>query len=632
MEKLEAIVEFGGTKRVIAFLIVSGIALLLGLLKIQPLPFDVVWIAVVLCGVPIVLEALIGLISKFDIKADVLVAIAMIASVIIGEEYAAAEIAFIMTLGSLLEELTVEKAWSGTEKMARLIPDTAHLVEDESEKVISVSEVKSNQILRVFEGERIPVDGTVITGQGAVDQSVMTGESMPVEVAEGSHVLGGTLNLHGTFDMRATDIGEDSQIGKMISLVKSASVEKSNVVRLADKWATWIVVMALATAIATYFVTGEIRRAVTILVVFCPCALVLATPTAIAAAIGNLTRYGILVREGDALERLSGITHFSFDKTGTLTSGVPQVKSFEKIGGDLDESELFRMIASLEQRFPNHPMAAAILSGYNKNKEKTGSKEAYDYFEVEDCSTEIGRGCSGRIQNHQILVGNLNYMNQEKIDLQGFDAAEDKKFDGYTVIYGAVDGILCARIVLEEEIREAASDAVKELKSMNIVPIMLTGDGESSARHIAENLGIEEFRARCLPGDKLNYIEKLQKDGNRICMVGDGVNDAPALKQANVGIAVGGIGRDIAKVAADIVMEGTDNIRHLMHAFELSRRMMTVIKLNIVFSLVLNFAAIALAMVAVLNPVAGALVHNVGSLIVIINSALLLGWKQKEKA
>ena len=323
MEKLEHLLELGGIKKDVTLLGLSGIAVLLSLFGVRPFPFDMAWVAILLCGVPIILEAAIGLITAFDIKADVLVSLALIASVAIGEDFAAGEVAFIMQLGALLEEITVARARAGIEKLVHLTPQTARVLRDGRETVLPAEQVRVGDVLRVLPGETVPVDGVITAGQTSIDQAVMTGESLPVDKAPGDEVSSGTVNQFGAFEMRASKVGEDSSIQRMIRLVQSADAGKAKIVGLADRWATWIVVIALSAAAITWLVTTEIIRAVTILVVFCPCALVLATPTAIMAAIGNATRHGFLVREGDALERLSRVKRVAFDKTGTLTYGAP---------------------------------------------------------------------------------------------------------------------------------------------------------------------------------------------------------------------------------------------------------------------------------------------------------------------
>ena len=331
MKKLESLLELGGVKKDVTLLVISGVALLLSLTGTIKLPFNVAWVAIILCGIPIILEAIIGLITEFDIKADVLVSLALIASVCIGEDFAAGEVAFIMQIGALLEDLTVAKARAGIEKLVKLTPQTARIIENNNEKVVAADKVKKDDIIRVLPGESIPVDGVIISGQTSINQAVMTGESLPVDKTVGDEVSSGTVNQFGVFEMKATKVGEDSSIQRMIKLVQSADAGKAKIVGIADRWATWIVIIALSAAALTWLFSGQIIRAVTILVVFCPCALVLATPTAIMAAIGNATKHGFLVREGDALERLSKVKTIAFDKTGTLTCGKLTVTAFKNV-------------------------------------------------------------------------------------------------------------------------------------------------------------------------------------------------------------------------------------------------------------------------------------------------------------
>lgn len=349
IHKLERLTELGGIKKDIIFLAFSGVALLISLLDL-PLPFDTAWIAILLCGIPIILEAIIGLITAFDIKADVLVSLALIASILIGEHFAAGEIAFIMQLGALLEDLTVAKARAGIERLVHLTPQTARIITDGAEKIVPSEQVQVGDILRILPGESIPVDGVIISGQTSINQAVMTGESLPVDKGVGSPVSSGTVNQFGVFEMRAVKVGEDSSIQRMIRLVQSADAGKAKIVGIADRWATWIVVIALTAAALTWLITGQIIRAVTILVVFCPCALVLATPTAIMAAIGNATKHGFLVREGDALERLAAVSKIAFDKTGTLTYGAPQVISVKSFLPEYSDDMLFSFTAAAEDR------------------------------------------------------------------------------------------------------------------------------------------------------------------------------------------------------------------------------------------------------------------------------------------
>ncbi len=623
MKKLEKLLEIGGTKKDIALLAISGIALLVSIFKPFPLPFDASWIAVILCGVPIVLEAVIGLITEFDIKADVLVSIALIASICIGEDFAAGEVAFIMQLGGLLEELTVAKARAGIEKLVSLTPQTARVIKDGAETVIPAEQVKVEDVLRVLPGETIPVDGVIISGQTSVNQAVMTGESLPVDKSEGDGVSSGTVNQFGAFEMKATKVGEDSSVQRMIKLVRSADAGKAKIVGVADRWATWIVVIALTAAAITWAVSGEIIRAVTILVVFCPCALVLATPTAIMAAIGNATKHGFLVREGDALERLAAVKKITFDKTGTLTCGTPEVIAVESFSPNTDCDEVYRLCACAEQ-LSEHPLGKAVVQCYKKDRKSS-------VIESTDFEMLPGRGVSATVGNRRVLAGNAEMMCENGIDLsKEVKSSTEKHLDnGCTVIYVAADGALCGLIALSDTLRRESKNTIAAVKELGVTPVLLTGDNDNAAKAIADKLGINEVCANCRPEDKLSKIKELQCNGNAVCMIGDGINDAPALKTADVGIAMGGIGSDIAVDAADIALVD-DEIKELPHLLALSKRMMTAIKLNMTFSMTLNFIAITLAIIGTLSPVVGALVHNAGSVLVIINSALLLKWRRKK--
>ncbi|MBO6205965.1 MAG: cation-translocating P-type ATPase [Lachnospiraceae bacterium] len=619
MYRLEEWMEIGGTKKDIVLLVIGGISLVLSLLDSRlhfiPLPFDIAWVAIVLCGIPIILEAIIGLVTRFDIKADVLVSLALIASVCIHEDFAAGEVAFIMQLGALLEDLTVAKARAGIEKLVHLTPQTARVIKDGNEKTIPAEQVIVDDLIRVLPGETIPVDGVITSGQTSINQAVMTGESLPVDKTVGDEVSSGTVNQFGAFEMRATKVGEDSSIQRMIRLVQSADADKAKIVGLADRWATWIVVIALSAAALTWIFTGEIIRAVTILVVFCPCALVLATPTAIMAAIGNATKHGFLVREGDALERLARVSRITFDKTGTLTYGVPKVTAVKSVS-DYTEDDVYRLAASAE-KLSEHPLGKAIVKSYGKEA------PVPEVFHMEP-----GEGVTAKVDGITVRAGNEKMIRNAGLYLPISMEIKNYLDQGSTVIYVGADQETAGYIVLSDTLREEAGEMIQKTKVLGITPVLLTGDNEQAANHIAGKLGIESVTANCMPEDKLKEIGDLQNSGNDVCMIGDGINDAPALKKANVGIAMGGVGSDIAVDAADIALVD-DEIKELPHLLALSKRMMTTIKINLTFSMTLNFLAITLAITGLLGPVIGALVHNAGSVAVIINSALLLKWRKK---
>ncbi len=616
MNKLEDLMEIGGIKKDVACLILGGLSLAISIFDLIPLPFDAAWIAIVLCGIPIIIEAIIGLVTSFDIKADVLVSLALVASIFIGEDFAAGEVAFIMQLGALLEDLTVAKARAGIEKLVRLTPQTARLIVNGNENIVNAEDVKVGDYIRVLPGESIAVDGIIISGHTSINQAVITGESLPVDKTVGDEVYSGTVNQFGAFEMKATKVVEDSSIQRMIKLVQSADADKAKIVGIADRWATWIVVIALTAAVLTWVFTGEIIRSVTILVVFCPCALVLATPTAIMAAIGNATKHGFLIREGDALERLAKVNKITFDKTGTLTYGTPEVIAVKSVS-QYDEDEVYALAAAAEQ-MSEHPLAKAIVRCYGK-----------DLLACKDFKMKIGEGISATVCGKEIMAGNLRLLKDISIPKELMNDTEKYIKEGSTVIYIAVEKVLAGYIVLSDTIRKESKAMIKELKKTDVQTVLLTGDNSSTGCAIASQLGVSEVHASCLPEDKLNYISDCQTNDIDVCMIGDGINDAPALKKANVGIAMGGIGSDIAVDAADIVLVD-DEIKELPHLISLSKKMITSIKINLTFSMMLNFVAITLAITGLLGPVIGALVHNAGSVLVITNSALLLKWKDNK--
>ena len=609
--------------RHILSLVLGGAGLLVSILAGPQLPADPAWIAVVLCGLPILKEAAVGLFTRFDIKADLLVSLALIASVAIGECFAAGEIAFIMQLGALLEERTVARARAGIEKLVCLTPQTARRLTDRGEELIAAEVVQVGDRLRVLPGESVPVDGVIRMGQTAINQAIMTGESLPVDKLPGDEVFSGTVNQFGAFEMEATRVGADSSIQRMIRLVQSADAGKARIVGLADRWATWIVVAALTAAALTWLISGQVIRAVTILVVFCPCALVLATPTAIMAAIGNATRHNFLVREGDALERLAQVSHVAFDKTGTLTCGVPEVTGVYSLSPDWTQQAVYTCLARVEC-CSEHPLGRAVAEGYQKHwRIAPTPPESYEAVP--------GRGLRAVIDGRKVLAGNLALLNEAGLTFSPPPQAAACLDQGCTLIYLAVDGTAVGFLALADAPRERAASTVADLKQAGVTPVLLTGDHAQAAGHIALLLGISMYQADCLPEDKLAWIDRTQQNGHPVCMLGDGINDAPALKKAFVGIAMGGIGSDIAADAADIVLVN-DDIRQLPHLLALSRRMMQTIRRNLAGSMLLNLIAVLLAMTGLLNPVVGALVHNAGSVLVILNSSLLLHWQSHSSA
>ena len=569
------------------------------------------WIAVILCGIPIFKECAEGLITEFDIKADLLVSIAIVASIIIGEVFAAGEIATIMAIGGFLEEYTVSKTQGRIKELVNMTPQVAVRIRNGKEERILASEVQIGDILKVLPGESIPTDGRIINGETSIDQSTLTGESIPVDKKANDDVYSGTINLYGSFTMETTKISDDSSLQKLIKLVESSSPENANVVRQADKWATFVVVIAFTAAILTYLYTFEIARSVTILVVFCPCALVLATPTAIMAAIGNLTKYGILVKDGASIEELARTDELVFDKTGTLTYGTPEVVDIISN----NPKKMMRMLASLESK-SEHPIAKAIVKYYDN---------ADELLDVEDFTMHIGKGATGIINGSKVIAGNINLMESENIDLKDY-----KSESSDITIFVAENGRLIGNVLLADTLRENSKETIKNLKKLRIKTTLLTGDNEKTARHIAKEVKVRNVKFNCLPEDKTNYIRGEQMLGHNIAMIGDGVNDAPSLKKANVGIAMGKIGSEISVEAANITLIN-DNVGDIPHLIGIARKTVRTINISIAFALTLNVVAMALAILGILNPIEGALIHNIGSVAVITYSSTLIKYRMSKR-
>ena len=604
--------------------IAAGVFLLASLLLLllapaANIPIDPAWVTVVICGFPLFYLAITEIIHNKGIQkisSALLISIAMLASIIIGELFAAGEVAFIMAIGAILEDKTVEKAKQGIHQLLRLAPaEGLRKIVDGREVEVSIEQVQKGDTLRVLPGETIPVDGDIFAGHTSVDQSIMTGESLPVDKAVGDSVYCGTINRFGSIDIVATTVGKDSSLQKLIRMVQEAENNKAPMQRIVDQWAAWLVPIALLIALVTYFLTSDIIRTVTILVVFCPCALALATPTSIMAAIGQATKRGVLIKSGDALERMGKVDCIAFDKTGTLTHGKLTVSDLIPLGEDLSEDELLRLTASVEAR-SEHPIGKAI-GLFAKQKE-------IELIETEGFQMNPGRGICAEIDGESYYCGSGAWLAENGISLntQVEEALQRLQMQGKAAILLAKGQGCIGIIALSDTLRPSATAMLQELAATQTDALLLTGDHQQAADYFAAQLGITKWYAGLLPDEKVQKIQMLQNEGRRICMIGDGVNDAPALKTANVGVAMGNIGSDIAIEAADIALMG-DDIAQIPYLKRLSNATVRLIKLNITLSMAINFMAIALSVMGVLNPITGALVHNVGSVLVVLNAASL---------
>lgn len=630
------------------FIAVSALSLLFSFFHLFHTPFNLAWIAVVLCGSPIFYEA-VKTLRQHRISVELLISTAIsatiLADILFPTEsahhsyiFAGGEVAFIMALGQSLEAWTIARARAGIENLVRLTPQTARKCENNTETVIPASEVQQNDLLRVLPGETIPVDGEIVSGNTSIDQSLMTGESLPVDRSEGDTVFGGTINCFGSFTMRATGVGEDSSLARMIQLVRNAEQKKARIERTADRWAAVLVPVALITAAAvgiiTYLVLGQaeesLRRAVTILVVFCPCSLVLATPTAIIAAIGNASRYGILIRSGEALEQLGAVNVLAFDKTGTLTHGQLRLTTVQSFVNEYDANGILALAASVET-LSEHPLASCIVDAAAEKHLELEQTAEFEMFRGEGITVRL----AGVAEGERVVAGNDRILKRYALGLSDFQKsqAEEHFGQGETVIWVARQnndnhGTVIGFLALADTIRETSKKAVEQIQNNGIEVILLTGDNDRAAQNIGEQSGIMNIRSELLPDGKVAVIEEMRHYGSLVGMVGDGLNDAPALKTADVGIAMGRVGSDLTVNAADIVLIG-DDISRLPFLVRLARKTKRTIFTNIILSMSINVVAILLASSGMMGPIVGALVHNAGSILVVLNASLILNIKRE---
>ncbi len=589
------------------------------------LPADPAWVAVVICGVPLLYLAVWRIVHNpgiSKISSALLISIAMVAAVSIGELFAAGEVAFIMAVGALLEEATTNRAKRGLKALVELAPTQGRRIRDGHEELVPACEIVRGDVVRILPGETVPVDGTILAGETSVDQSVMTGESLPVDKGVGDPVFCGTINRFGSIDIEATKVGEDSSLQQLIRMVRDAEGKQAPMQRVADKAASWLVPVALLVAVGAYLGTGNLTTAVTVLVVFCPCALVLATPTAIMAAIGQATKHGVVIKSGEALERMGKVDTIAFDKTGTLTHGRLDVSDAESFDAGLDGSGLLRIAASAELR-SEHPLGAAIVAA--------ARARGLDVAEPSSFSMAAGRGVRADVAGEAVICGSERFLGEHGVEIgsRARAALDRLRAQGKASVLVARDGRCVGAIALSDVVRADAPSVMERLSAMGTRTVLLTGDNARTATHLAARVGISDVRADLLPEDKVAAVERLQAEGRRVCMIGDGVNDAPALKTADVSVAMGGMGSDIAVDAADIALMG-DDIAKIPYLKRLSSATVATIKLSITLSMCINFAAIALSLLQVLNPVTGALVHNAGSVIVVLIAALLYDRKFEE--
>lgn len=581
-------------------------------------PFESSWVTVIICGFPLVYLSIRRIVYNkgiSKISSALLISMAMFAAVAIGDIFAAGEVAFIMALGALLEEATTERAKKGLKKLISLAPVKGRKIQDNKEKMISVESIQSGDYLRILPGETIPVDGRIINGETTVDQSIMTGESIPVDKTIDDDVFGGTINCFGAIDIIATKVGEDSSIQKMIQLIRNAEQKQAPIQRITDTVASRLVPIALMIACIGYLVTGNIIVGVTVLVVFCPCALVLATPTAVMAAIGQATKHGVIIKSGEILETMGKVDTMAFDKTGTLTRGQLSVQSILVVDTDYSEVDILQLAASAEAK-SEHPIGKAIVSH--------AIEQDLEILDTTSFTMFVGKGIIAVIKGRELYCGNERFLEEHNIIVNESiqQTVNVYRSEGKVSVIIANNEHIIGIITLSDTMRNDAINMISAISSLDMTTVLLTGDSKAAATYIGKKSGVSEIHAELLPGEKVSIIEALQGKHHKVCMVGDGINDAPAMKTADVSIAMGTIGSDIAIETADIALM-SDDLSKIPYIKRLSDATIKTIKFSIALSMAINCIAIILSLLEVLTPTTGALVHNVGSCLVVLIAARL---------
>ena len=563
--------------------------------------------AVVIGGTGIVWGALQGLRQR-QVNVDELVSIAVIASVLVGEYLSAGLVVFMMIFGQLLEEATSQRATAALEHLAELQPEHAHRMEGDEIEEVNTDALQPGDRVLVKPGERLPVDGGVIAGTAAVDETLVTGESLPVHKEPGHRVYAGTLNQDGALTIRTEAVGENAYVGQIGRLLDALEEERAPIVRVADRYAKYFTPAILLVSSATWLISGSLSAALAVLIIACPCALVLATPTAIVAGVANAARQGILIKGGARFEAAGAVDTVAVDKTGTLTLGTPVVQQVIPAEGMAAETLL--TLAAAVERYSEHPLGKALVSH--------AAEQTLDLPSATDFRAFPGRGVEGRVGQRHVLVGTGELLRENGV--AGVPPQEAAPHDG-SLLLVAVEEAFCGWIQFADTVRPAAAQAIEHLHALGIRQVvMLTGDRQPEAKRLAETVGIDDWHARLLPQGKVEWIRGARDDGRRVAMAGDGVNDAPALAAADLGIVMGGTGTAVAAETADIALMRGD-IGQLPTAIAISQMTLRGIKQNLLFALVWNLAGIALAATGVLGPIAAALTHNLGSVAVVVNAA-----------
>ena len=577
----------------------------------QLVPIQILWVAIAIGLYPLVKTGLMDLIHERKVGTEIFVTIATLVAVTGGETVAGAVLMVIILIAEFIAELNMDRARASIKGLIGSVPQVALRRGVDGEREVAIDQLMAGDIVLVRAGEKIPVDGSIVGGAASINEAPITGESLPKDKSMGELVFAGTIVASGALDIKTEKIGGDTTFARIIGLVENAEAAQAPVQKLADKVASWLIPVVFVFLIAVYLVTRDVRMIVTLLIFTSPAELGLATPLVMIAAIARAARHGILVKGGLYLESLAKVDVMVFDKTGTLTANKPEVVRVEVSDSRFTEMELLSLAAAADRRSA-HPLAKAVVDYATLKQVVVPEPEQYEQLQ--------GRGVIATVSGRVVLVGNAALLLENGIQLTAAIEA-----GGQTPVHVAVDGRFAGVIFIADSLRPGAREALVKLKETGVKRlVMLTGDNEATAQAVAKELGIDEVRANLMPEDKVNAIEELKKQGHRVAMIGDGINDAPALARADVGIAMGGGGTQAALEAADIVLM-TDDLSKIVSARAIARRAYRTIQENLFVGVgVVHVLGITAALLGWIGPIQAALIHLGPDILVFVNSAKLL--------
>lgn len=560
-------------------------------------------------------------IFKGKITVNVFVVVALAATLAIGEFRPAAIIVFIMAAAGALESYTLAKTRRSISELLDFAPKMATIRKGVKEVTVPVSELRAGDIVVVKPGARIPVDGVVTAGASSVNQAPITGESMPVDKLPGSNVFSGTLNESGRLDVRTEKVGEGTTLAKIVHLVQEAQDTRAPIQNIADRFTTWFLPTVIVLAIIAFVISGDVKVAVSVLLVACPCAFAIATPTAVTAGVSNLARRAVLVKGGIFLELGHKIDYLLVDKTGTFTFGKPRVVEIIAFNGSTKDDVL--KMACIAEKYSEHPLARSILAA--------GKERKLEIPDPEHFTSATGMGVEAKLNSERIMVGKSSFLKDSGIAL-GTSVeyeVELQSKNGCTAVLVACGTRIAGLLAIADEVRPEIPETIRLLRAMGIKKItMLTGDHQQVAAAVAGKIGVDDFQAGLLPEQKQDFVRKLQNEGHVVGMIGDGINDAPALALADVGIAMGAAGTDVAIETADVTLMN-DNISGVADFIWMSGKVLRRIKLNIFFSIIYNVIGLSLSVIGLMTPIVALIFQEAGCLTVVFSSTLLLWSKRK---